>query len=381
LSAQVNYEPGYYIDNNNDRKEIQIKNIDWLDNPKSIEYIDDSSTKKTLSIDDVKEFGINNGVVFSRYIVQIDKSSTNTNSLSNSREPEFEEEQVFLKKIASGRASLFYFSNKNIRQYFYTLNNDTPETLVNKKYLIGTGRVGTNKAYKQQLKTGFKCLTNKNYKYENLVYNAQALLNIFKEYNSCEGSNTQVHNLESEKFQNENKFIFRVKTGGRSNIFSLISENSVIDFPTSIGFQFGLEGEFLFNFNRNKWSALLEISHFSYQDEVLTNSQDSPNQKIDLDYSAIEASLGARHSFFLSDKSRIFINGNFIIPINLNQSLKRATSPDFEEFVSLSNFAFGIGFEHSKISAEIKYGGPRTLINGLSTKYSNISLTLGYKIL
>ena len=38
IQAQIRFEQGYLIDNNNQKQVVLIKNVDWLNNPKSIEY-------------------------------------------------------------------------------------------------------------------------------------------------------------------------------------------------------------------------------------------------------------------------------------------------------------------------------------------------------
>ena len=382
-NAQIDFEPAYYINNSNTKIEGFIQNIEWLDNPTEIKFkSNEQSESKTITIENVKEFGIVDGVVYSRFDVKIDKSSNDNDNLSEVRSPDFENETLFLKKIIEGKASLYYYSGYGVQRFFYTLDDTPIKQLVYKRFQNSGTQIGVNELYKQELKTYVTCSSISESNYKNLKYKITSLLSLFETYNDCEGSSTIVFNQESKKFLGESKFKLRAKVGGRSNMFSFISSSSsgVIDFPNKIGVQFGLEGEFIFNFNRNKWSALLEASYFGYKDEIIAFAS-TINQTFEIDYSAIEFSVGARHSFFFNENSRAFVNVHYIIPININQSFDRTISSSFDEFATLANFGLGTGVEYKKISAEFKYGFDRTLINnGPPTQYSNISLTLGYII-
>lgn len=381
-NAQINFEPAYYITNSNSKIEGFIQNIDWLDNPTEIKFkSSEQSESTTFTVDDIKEFGIVDGVVYKRYDVSIDKSSDSNDRLSEERAPVFENETLLLKKIIEGEASLYYYSGFGVKRFFYTLDDTPIKPLVYKRFRNSATEIGVNELYKQELKTYLTCSTISDSNYKNLKYKISPLLNFFKLYNECKGSASTVFNQESQKFSGESNFKLRAKVGARSNSFSFTSNNSntVTDFPNKIGVQLGLEGEFIFNFNRNKWSALVEATYFGYTDEIM-GSGSGFNQTFEIDYSAIEFSLGARHSFFFNENSRAFVTLNYILPININQSLTRSISSDFDEFTTLSNVALGAGVEYKKISAEFKYGFDRSLINGLDTKYSNISLTVGYLI-
>jgi hypothetical protein len=106
-SAQVNFENGYYIDNNNSRFEGLIKNKDRRANPSKVIFKkDENEIIQELSIDKVKEFGIYNTSKFIRSTVNIDQSSQSINTLDKRRTPNFENKTVFLKSLIDGKSSL-----------------------------------------------------------------------------------------------------------------------------------------------------------------------------------------------------------------------------------------------------------------------------------
>ena len=59
--AQINFEKGYIINNNNIKTECLIKNQDWLDNPAEIEIKPlDNDITRIENVNTIKEFKIDN---------------------------------------------------------------------------------------------------------------------------------------------------------------------------------------------------------------------------------------------------------------------------------------------------------------------------------
>lgn len=380
--AQVIFEPAYYIDNSNSRVAGFIQNVEWVDNPTEIKFkSNEQSESKTLPIENIKEFGIVNGAVYSRYDVAIDKSSDDNDNLSEVRAPEFENETLFLKKIIEGKASLYYYSGSGVKRFFYTLDDSGIQQLVYKRFQNSGTEIRVNELYKQDLKNKFICKRFNENTYKNLNYTLASLTSFFKSYNDCSGSTNVVYDQVSKRTTSDKNFRLRLKAGARSNSFSFESPGGLTtaEFPSQIGVQVGLEGEFIFQFNRNKWSALLEATYFSYSDEDRIRIS-SFDQNVAVEYSGIEVGFGARHSFFLENKSRLFINAGVAIPLNFDQSLTQTISADFEEFNTAINASFGAGFEYEDFSVEVRYNTPRNLIDDINASYSSYSLTLGYAI-
>jgi hypothetical protein len=381
-NAQIDFESGYYIDNSNTKIEGLIQNVERVNNPSEIKFkSNEQSESKTITIENVKEFGILHGAVYSRYDVAIDKSSNDNDNLSEVRSPEFENETLFLKKIIEGKASLYYYSGFGVKRFFYTLDNAAVKQLVYKRFQNSGTEIGVNELYKQELKTYVTCSSINESNYKNLQYKVSSLTAFFKLYNECNGSSNVVYNQISKRTTSDKNFRLRLKAGVRSSSFSFESPGglSTAEFPSQIGVQVGVEGEFIFQFNRNKWSALIEAAYFNYSDEdriqISTFEQD-----LAVEYSAVELGFGARHSFFLENESRIFINAGFVIPFNLDQSLTQTISADFEEFNTAINASFGAGFEYKDLSIELKYNTPRDLISDINATYDSYSVTVGYSI-
>mmetsp|Transcript_49918 Transcript_49918/g.99372 ORF Transcript_49918/g.99372 Transcript_49918/m.99372 type:complete len:404 (-) Transcript_49918:88-1299(-) len=380
--AQVVFEPAYYIDNSNSKIEGLIQNVEWVNNPSEIKFkANEQSESETITIENIKEFGIVNGAVYSRYDVAIDKSSDDNDNLSEVRSPEFENETLLLKKIIEGKASLYYYSGFGVKRFFYTLDDSSVKQLVYKRFQNSGTEIRVNELYKQELKTDLTCATISESTYKNLNYTLSSLTSFFKLYNECSGSTSVVYNQISKRTTSDKNVRLRIKAGARSNSFSFESSGGLTtaELPNQIGVQVGLEGEFIFQFNRNKWSALLEATYFNYSDEDRIRIS-SFDQNVTVEYSGLEVGFGARHSLFLENKSRLFINAGFVVPLSFNQSLTQTVSADFEEFNTAINASFGAGFEYEDFSVEVRYNTPRNLIDDINASYASYSITVGYAI-
>ena len=94
--SQIKFEKGYFITNSDSRVECFIKNSDWKNSPVTFEYkINESDKASIKSIAEVKQFEIYNQAKYVRRKVQIDQSSNLLNQLSELRDPEFAEKEVF----------------------------------------------------------------------------------------------------------------------------------------------------------------------------------------------------------------------------------------------------------------------------------------------
>ena len=126
--SQISFEKGYYINNNNQKTNCLIKNIDWKNNPTEFEYkLYENSESKETNIKLIKEFGIDNISKYVRNTVNIDRSRETINNLSNDRNPIFKEEEVFLKVLVEGKANLYQYDDGNLRKYFYNKENSNIE--------------------------------------------------------------------------------------------------------------------------------------------------------------------------------------------------------------------------------------------------------------
>lgn len=407
LSAQTKFEKGYYINLNGTKSEGFIKNSDWKNTPNSIEFksnLEDNAIEVNTS--QISEFEIENKSKYKRFNVDIEKSSVKSGQLSNnSKIPHFKNENVFLKVLIEGKASLFYFYENGIEKFFFLTDKKDIEQLVFLAYLADDEDYNSNKKegiddiilnstilynriYRKQLNQYVNC-NNSRDEISKLGYSKSSLENFFEKYNNCE-------NADFKKFETGNKSTFKLKASLINNFNSADltkygSADYSANFGTSYGLGFGFEAELILPFNNNKWSLIIEPSYNSYKKTKKLQAQFSPSideQEVELKYNYVQIPIGLRHYFYLNNNSSIFINGLYNVKINTGDNGVKysfSTSANMDVFPTLNNFAFGIGFNYKKYSIESRIFSNTQILNPASNDnkadYKNISLNLRYQLL
>lgn len=163
---------------------------------------------------------------------------------------------------------------------------------------------------------------------------------------------------------------------------------------------FGVEVEYIFPFNNNKWSSFIDPSYLSYNYNgrikigAITSNVISAGGTVTtpiyeegtLEYKSIEIPAGIRHYFFINQTSSLFVNSGLIISLPLNESLikERKTQMSVDEEIDKleTNFNYFIGFGYNfnkKYSIELRYNSPNYLAS--YGELNNVSLKFGYNFL
>ncbi|MFN7045235.1 MAG: hypothetical protein ACK4M1_08565 [Flavobacterium sp.] len=406
LSAQTKFEKGYYISTNGTRTDGFIKNNDWKNNPTKIEF-KNNLEEESIEINTIQisEFEIENITKYKRFDVNIEKSSIKTGQISNnSRIPQFKKENLLLKVLIEGKASLYYFYDNGIEKFFFSSDKKEIEQLIFLSYLASVDDMNTMKekgiddiipnstvlydrTYKKQLNQYVNCNNSRDV-INKLSFSKTTLEKFFKEYNECEKS-------EFKKFDQNNKSTFKLKASLISNMSSLdlVSYNDSYfgtDFGSSFNLGFGLEAEVILPFNNNKWSVIMEPSYNSYEDSAhlkRTFYGSTYEQDVEVEYSYIQVPLGVRHYFYLNDTSSIFINIAYNAKFNIGSSgikYEVTEQSNLEIFPSLNNFIFGAGFNYKRYSIETRFfSNTQILKTANESRYAdfkNISFNLRYQL-
>lgn len=369
--SQISFENGYYIDNNNQKVNCLIKNLDWESNPTEFKYkLSENSELIKKTIKSVKEFAILNASKYVRSLVKIDRSSNKVDELDNDRRPTFQEEELFLKVLVEGKSTLYSYVDASLIRYFYSIEKSNIEQLVFKSYITPEYEVGINNRFRNQLWANLKCSDITKKRIEKLKYRKSDLVNFFVAHNSC--NNQEYINFEKKKKRD----LFNLNIRPRLNISSLESNYKNTNIKNELGFGFGIEAEFILPFNKNKWSLIIEPT---YQSFIVEESTNGSLGNVIINYSSIEFHTGVRHYFFLSDNSKIFINASLIYDLNRNNS-----QIDSLEITTAYNMAFGLGYKYNdKYSIELRHQTPRHLLGNYSNwfaDYKTLSVVFGYSL-
>ncbi|MEP2671541.1 MAG: tRNA modification GTPase [Cyclobacteriaceae bacterium] len=386
--AQIEFEPGYYVDNNDQRVECLIKNVDWKSNPSEFEYkIEATDEPKVMGVATVKEFGVTNTIhKYYRLMVGIDRSTEVTSGLSTDRTITVTDEQLFLRPLVEGKASLYVYEDKGIIKYFYKVDDRAVEQLLYKKYKTNDNRIGEVNKYREQIWNNMKCESISMASVENIIYRKQSLVKLFSKYNECQNSEFVTTEVKGDR----NFFNMMIRPGlNKSSLFmaNRVSKSRDTDFGSKSAYRFGLELEFVLPFNKNKWALLVEPTYHSFKDE-----EESPgvNQfftyDVIVDYTSIEIPIGIRHYFFIDDKSKVFLNWSYMIDLSMGSTIDFKVGDnlaDSYEIGTRGSSVFGGGYNYNnKFNIELRYGS-RDIMNSYSfwsSEYTTLSLILGVAI-
>ena len=386
--AQITFEDGYFIDESNQKIECLIKNVDWRYNPTAFKYkLSEDGAVQTASVREVKEFRINNGAKYISTKVKIDRSGDRLSKLSDRREPNFQEEWLFLKVLIEGEASLFFYRNENLTRFFYTLNEAEIQQLVHKRYLRIGKKISSNNYYKQQLTLALKCETIALNDLERLEYTSKDLEKLFIKYNECRSSDYT--NFVPGKKRDWINLSLRAGINYSSlEINEFFSTVGDMDFGSSIGVRFGVETEFILPYNKNKWRIIVEPTYQSFNSEQSKATTGVPGGVLvsTVDYKSLEVPIGLRHCFYLNGQSKIFANVSYVFDFAFDSSIEFSKQDgsllNGLDVSAKRNVAMGVGYNFKdRYGLEIRYYARRGILRRYSrwsSDYRVLSMVLGY---
>ncbi|MFC0875389.1 hypothetical protein ACE01N_02290 [Saccharicrinis sp. FJH2] len=397
--GQISFEKGYYIDNRNDSTECYIKNKDWSTNPKEFQCkLSTDDAPIILGIDSVKEFGIYDKSKYIRSEVLIDRSSHAATHISETREPIYKEETLFLKVIMEGKASLYYYNGADFYRYFYSIDNSRIVQLIYKPYkdkvanvtpdygilLINYSYDKKNEDYKKQLLIDLHCNAISSDKINSTQYYKKDLIKIFKLYNECKDSDYK------DLTKRPNPVFIALRPGIRKTSLYYNLANSALGhyvpyiyeyrFDNEISYRFGIESELTLPGNKQKWAFLIEPTYVYFNSDLRYpgNSEKLANVK----YHGIELPLGFRYYFYLNQKSKIFVNAGYSFGMaSFTYQLQTKTNSKY----FINYFTVGAGYKYNdKLSVELRFRPTKTILEFVTSENKHdpnlTSLTIGYTI-
>lgn len=393
--AQLKFEPGYFINNNNTKTECLIKNEATYNNPTSFQYkLNETGDVLVGKINDVKEFAVGEGYHYRRFEVNIDQSSNIPSKFSTSKDPEWKKQTVFLKLMVESDVTLYQYEEANHTRYFISSgNHETAEQLVFKEYVTrDTGSsVLTNNLYKRQLFTALKSPNLQQSDFEKLRYNKDSFMKLFQKYTNLEGK-TFV-NLDEK--QNKSALNFKVNVGiAQGKITVRDHSNNTTDVNhsfTGTTFRIGFEAELILPFGQKKWALFTEPNFqiFNSKDDASTRYE-AYKLTIDVDYKFMQIPIGVRHYLFLNNKSKLFLDAgvtiNFASDSNIGTSGANLVVQNVynRKIENSTGFFSGIGYNFGKYSLEARYNFKNNLFaesEAWTAQFSTFGIIASYNFL
>ncbi|TMM28875.1 porin family protein [Polaribacter aestuariivivens] len=400
--AQSSFKKGYFITLDGTKVECFIKDENPYKIPEKFDYkINDSSQELSINSSQINALHIAPDVKYERHTVKTDLSSDNISELTTIRILNKEEVSLLLEVLVESESSLLQFSDNEVTRFFFKKNNKVIP-FDYKKYKNESNGISENRNYQLQLKQNFFC-ANLDY---NIDYKRKSFISFFVDYNVCKNKN--FINLTDRK-KNSKKPIFNIKGRLGTGLFSaeniVEQTNEAESYNSELVFKFGVEIEYIFALNNNKWAVFIDPS---YQTNFSTQSKTIKGYKnlgfggsgvgdiivpiFDINetkFSNIEIPLGVRHYMYFNNNNALFINlgVNFDVPIESEITQTDSDTGDSTTYDMNSTFGFnfGLGYKVSeKITVDLNYFTPRRVkIEGKNIddiNVSNISLKIGYLI-
>ncbi|GAB5565684.1 MAG: hypothetical protein Wins2KO_27470 [Winogradskyella sp.] len=327
LYSQVNFQKGYIIDNSNNKIECLIKNKDWKKSPEEIIYkLSDNSREEKISLSELKEFRIQNTDNFYK------RRSVNKQLVGSFwEEMKLSNDMVLLRVLVEGQSDLLEV-HTNGKYYFFYERDDVLVMLDYERTVDENNKIKENAKYKKQLYDNFKCKNFTLKDYSSLRYNSTKLSDFFSEYNDCMGQGyTNLHKKRT-------KTKIKLKLKGGMNFNSSVTDKAsgyllsyttppfsgspfgedvvrnyggISNYNVSNYSSFGFELEMRLPFGQNNWSLFIAPNYHNIQEVEESIAFTEPNIAnfeitSTLSYSFIQAPLGIRHYFDISDNLELF---------------------------------------------------------------------------
>ncbi len=383
--SQIRFERGFVKNNQNEKSEILLKNSDWSFNPTEFIYKEsENGEQKVGKIKDFKEFGVYNFSKYVRFTGPIDQSTDDLQILDDEKNPKWEERTVYLTQLVEGKRNLYLYNDKKIRKYFYSDSNTPITQLIYKRYYEGGDQtnVTTNNEFRSQL-AQFFAEENVGKKVDNLKYISSDLTNFFKKYNTIAAEN-EIQTDDSKSSVN-----LYIKPGIAFSALQLKFTDgnpANVDFANKISPRFGVELEYVFPFNKNKFSVFVEPTYQSYKN----TGKNFTNNEAEVKYSVIEIPVGARYYLFLNNSSKLFLEAvanlsEFELGNNtVRYAIPGTTSEATLELEPFMNFGVGVGYSYkNKLMLSLRQYTKKNLGKeyvSIQVHYTNLSIMAAYNI-
>lgn len=379
--AQIRFEKGFFISNDNIKTVCSIRNVDWDNSPSSFRYqLPGSNEVLEGTLQEVRAFGIDRDYSYVRALAKVDHSSTDVNRLSNGRNPEWHEELVFLKILVEGEAKLLQYKRSEISQFYYQKADSLYIPLVFRRYIDGEGKPATNFGFRQQLLNDFPCQGITQLQIERTTYRDSDLIRFFERYNACHSPGAATTVVRAKR----NVFNVKITSGADLTMLSTrnftFTDNGQRE-KSAVSARIGVEGEYFAPFHKNKWSLLAEPS-FQYYKFPLALPATAPAFNFDVSFWTLEVPIGIRHHFYFTDKTKLFVNVLYAWTVKEQATGKEDDNVD-HRVIAGSNFAGGAGIGSGRFSLEARYYFERSLYAyraRIDLDYAKASLILGYRL-
>lgn len=304
--------------------------------------------------------------------VKLDRSYEEFDSLRLGRSPNWSQEQLFLKVIIQGKASLYYYEDGNFQRFFFSKENPIPSQLIYRRYLLKNNTVATNVDFRQQLLNEMKCDKMGITLVDNLNYRRDVLEKYFKKYNECSGEPFTIVNINDKTSIN-----LKAVIGVNYSLMSIANRvsNYSVDFENTTSFRFGFEVEYVLPVNTNRWGVILEPTYQGFNSKKQSDAV--------INYGFVEFPIGLRHYFTPHKNIGLYLDLFYISNFVITTNSKLIANNYLLTIRPRNSFVVGVGYATNRLSMELRYYTERNLLSDYdywSCNFTRFSLIIGYRL-
>lgn len=405
-SAQVKFEPGYFISNNGQKTICFIRNKDKNVSPVKFQYkLSENGDIQVATIDSVSSFEILNTIYkFQRFKVKIEHSGIDIKNLLDQKNIVFNDEILFLQVLVEGNASLYvYNAADGVKKFFYSINNGSVNPLVYYKYLDEGNTIGEMNGFKQQLQNDLQCSAITTESLKRIHYTESELVQLFTKFNQCKDVNYKNTVMKPAKGENQLDILIGINTSSlelnqksapgapSSGSMRRYSNTERTSQKVSPAISFSITH--LFAFRKGAWAIFIEPGFQVYKNELSDVSIPSGSATtLPINYAFLSLPIGIKHFIYLNDNSKFYLKGAIGYNIVLNSSNVFGTAPTYRTkngldqygFVGIPHFILGAGLLVKKrYSIESKFYINNTMLDNEQWKtgfVNSFSLMFGYRL-
>ena len=396
--AQENFLPGQVITKAGDTLSGFIDYHNWGRNPTEISFRSSKNdTANSYTPFDLQEFSVKDEHYVSA-MVEREKSPKRTSALTNEVFLRMDVTNAFLQTLVRGSKSLYYLSDVQGIDQFYTKQDSSYHLLIYKRYLKKQKHrriIGENRTFVRQLKNYLDDCPTVNDKLKNIEYSKYDLEKLFLHYYECISSEAAFQR-PSERVTYEIGLLAGVSLtslkfrGGRTPVITRPN------YSRSTNFAGGLFLNFVIPRSRKKWIITNEIAYSSYQalgDYSRTiDINQTQNVSVEFSYSYIKMNNMLRYRY--PSEPAVYANIGFsngwafqetnnVKVETINNGMLSVRERKALEFSRLYEYGFlgGLGVQHNKISLETRYerGSGMSLNSIIAARTNRWYLLLGYR--
>lgn len=299
---------GYYIGIGGKRVEGLFRKTNFNE-AKRLEFRKtETDSYAPLQLEVTSEYGAD-GRRFIKADVELDITGGSAAAVSNGKDPVLEKNTLFLEVLLQSNASLYLYQDGSNYRYFYKVADkaDKIKQLIYKKYHYQGATVAENTFFRQQLAIDVLCANDRNSKYANLGYNRSSLIDVFQEYNRCNGFETVVAEENKEK---ASSFVFSVIAGaGTATSRTKLTGDGIDIKANGMAYFVGGEGAVKIKYSGFSIFGRVQVCKISGdgREQYSLGSSYTVVSESDVDITEFDIALGVRQTFAIAGTDRIFI--------------------------------------------------------------------------